>query len=151
MMLPKGLPPDSFRSQRGASIREAWSRVPFPSGAWGFIFPARPVNARIAPMHEMTHRIFYHDAIGFFGKRPLGDDDARDEDGYPVWNSRDDALLLEKATTAGTDADSVREDVEIIHVAFVPKAGFEGSDLEPLTDDGEICPAGTWAAFPSIR
>lgn len=102
-------------------------------------------------MHEMTHRILHHDAIGFFGKRPLDDDDAYDTDGYPTWNPRDDGLLAEKATVADMDPSRLRGEIEIIHVAFVPKDGFESTGLEPLTDDAEICPSGTWAAFPSIR
>lgn len=102
-------------------------------------------------MHEMTHCILHHDAIGFFGKRPLSDGDARDEDGYPVWNNRDDDVLTEKATASGADLDALREGVEILHVSFVPKEGFERTGLEPLTDDDAICPPGTWAAFPPIR
>lgn len=102
-------------------------------------------------MYEMTHRILHHDAIGFFGKRPLGEEDVRDADGYPVWNPRDDGLLHEKSAAAETDPDTLRDGTEVIHVAFVPKTGFESTGLEPLTDDTAICPSGTWAAFPPTR
>ena len=102
-------------------------------------------------MTTMTHRILFHDWAGFFGKRELTDEDHRDGDGYPVPIAADEAAIAGAAGSTGLPVDALREELEVIDVAFVPKDGFEATGLEPLTDDASFVPEGSWAAFPPIR
>ena len=102
-------------------------------------------------MTTMTHRILFHDAAGFFGRRELTADDRRDADGHPVTTAADEAAIAGAAGSTGLPVDELRSELEAIDVAFVPKEGFEATGLEPLTDDAGFVPADTWAAFHPIR
>ena len=102
-------------------------------------------------MTAMTHRILFHDRTGFFGKRELTDEDHRDGDGYPVPIAADETAIAGAAGSTGLAVAELRAELETIDVAFVPKDGFETTELEPLTDDASFVPEGTWAAFPPIR
>ena len=102
-------------------------------------------------MPRMTHRILFHDRAGFFGKRELTDGDHRDADGYPVATRADEAAIAGAAGSTGLPVDELREELEVIDVAFVPKDGLGATGLEPLTDDPAFVPAGDYAAFHPIR
>ena len=102
-------------------------------------------------MTAMTHRILFHDRAGFFGKRELTDADHRNPDGYPVAIAADEAAIDGAAGSTGLPVAELRDGLDVIDVAFVPKEGFEEAGLEPLTDDPSFVPSGTWAAFHPIR
>ena len=98
-----------------------------------------------------THRLLFHEGHGFLAKRELTPGDERDADGWPVWGERDDVLLAEAGGRLDAPSADLRDDTEILEVAFVPKDGFEATGLEPLTDDPAFVPAGDYAAFHPIR
>ena len=102
-------------------------------------------------MVEFTHRLFHRDDLGFFAKRALQSGYACDGDGHAIWSDHDEDLLAEAAKQKGWARDQLRNGLEFMDVLFVPKSGFEATGLEALTDDASVCPAGMWAAFPTIR
>ena len=102
-------------------------------------------------MTRLTHRLFHHDRYGFFAKRELEADYRADSDGYAVWTAADEKLLAAVARRKAFSPTQLRNELEFMDVAFVPKEGFENTGLESLTDDSAVCPDGHWAAFPPIR
>ena len=98
-----------------------------------------------------THRLLFHEGHGFLSKRELTPEDERDVDGWPVWAERDEALLADVAMRLSVSLTKLHDDIELLEVIFVPKAGFEATVLEALTDDETVCPAGTYAAFEPVR
>ena len=101
------------------------------------------------PGTSPTHRVYYHDALGFFGRRELAADDDRDADGYPTKGVADYEAIGREVVRSGVAVDPA--EVEVAEVRFVPVAGFEATMLEALTDDPAVCPPGTRAGFHPIR